>query len=151
MKTGLLKIWGLAVFLAAPMAFAQAADPVPTYGPVQASEVTLDDLKWVARPVVVFGDSDNDPNVERQLRLLLERPELLIERDIVILVDTNPAAKTAPRITLRPRGFSLVILDRDSEVKLRKPTPWSAREIIAAIDKFPSRRQEMLEQYSSGR
>ena len=151
MKTGLLKIWALALVLAAPIAVAQSTDPLPAYGPVQASEISLDDLKWVARPVVVFGDSDNEPNVERQLRLLLERPELLTERDIVIVVDTDPAAKTSPRIALRPRGFSLVILDRDGEVKLRKPTPWSAREIIAAIDKFPSRRQEMLEQRPSGR
>lgn len=131
---------------------AQAVESeAPAYGPFEAAEIVLEDLKFVARPVVVFADSPADPNVERQLRMLLDRPEALTERDIVVIVDTDPAARSAVRQKLRPRGFSLVILDRDGEVKLRKPAPWSAREVLAAIDKFPSRREEMLEQRPSGR
>jgi hypothetical protein len=44
-----------------------------------------------------------------------------------------------------------VILDKDGEAKLRKPLPWSVREISRAIDKFPIRREELLEQYPAGR
>ena len=50
----------------------------------------------------------------------------------------------AIRAKLRPRGFSLVLIDKDGEAKLRKPLPWDVREITHAIDKFPLRRQEIL-------
>jgi hypothetical protein len=152
MKTLVLSFALGIVALAGLPGHAQAVvTDAPAYGPVAGSDVVLEDLKFVARPVVVFADSPSDPNVERQVRMLLERPEALLERDIVVIVDTDPEARSAVRLKLRPRGFSLVILDRDGEVKLRKPAPWSVREIIAAIDKFPSRREEMLEQRPSGR
>jgi hypothetical protein len=165
MKTGIIisLVLGAALGWAMPLATAAAVETdesaaevgaeaaIAAYGPFNAKDIALADLKFVARPLVVFADSAADPNVERQLRMLLERPEALLERDIVIVFDTDPAARSEVRLKLRPRGFSLVIMDRDGEVKLRKPLPWSAREIIAAIDKFPSRRQEMLEQRPSGR
>ncbi len=75
----------------------------------------------------------------------------LDERDVVVIVDTDPEARTPVRQRLRPRGFSLVLMDKDGEVKMRKPQPWSVREITRAIDRFPLRRQEMLEQRPSGR
>lgn len=133
-----------------PVQATEAAE-VPAFGPFAATERSLADLQWIARPVVIFADTANDPNFDRQLQMLLERPAALLERDIVILTDTDPAARTDARLKLRPRGFSLVILDRDGEVKLRKPSPWSLREVLAAVDKFPSRRQEMLEQRPAGR
>ena len=34
-------------------------------------------------------------------------------------------------------------MDKDGQVKLRKPFPWDVREISRAIDKFPLRRQEI--------
>ncbi len=55
------------------------------------------------------------------------------------------------RTTLRPRGFSLVIVDKDSRVMLRKPDPWDVREISRAIDKTPLRQQEVREANESAR
>jgi hypothetical protein len=147
----------LAAVAATPMPVAaQVAEPVaeaevPEYGPFATQDRALPDLLWVARPIVVFADTPNDPNFDRQVQMLLERPAALAERDIVILTDTDPGTLSDARKQLRPRGFSLVIMDRDGEVKLRKPSPWSLREVLAAIDKFPSRRQDMLEQRPSGR
>jgi len=62
-----------------------------------------------------------------------------------VLTDTDPAAKSALRTALRPRGFGLVLIDKDGEVKLRKPAPWSTREISRSIDKWPTRQQEIRE------
>ena len=55
----------------------------------------------------------------------------------------RPAASSPWRRQLNPRGFSLVMLDKDGQVKQRKPSPWSVREITRAIDKFPLRLQEI--------
>ncbi len=111
--------------------------------PIEAADVALTDFLWAKRPVVVFADSPNDPAFQTQLRYLAEDPAELIKRDVVIVTDTDPAAMSEVRRTLRPRGFSMVLLDKDGAVKLRKPLPWRVREIVHAIDKFPLRQQEI--------
>ncbi len=104
----------------------------------------LSDYLWKNRPIVVFADSPIDPNFIRQMELLEDFAEDLEERDVVVLTDTAPEAAGPLRRKLRPRGFMFVLLGKDGEVKLRKPFPWSVREISRVIDKMPLRQQEML-------
>ncbi|MBD3680124.1 MAG: DUF4174 domain-containing protein [Rhodobacteraceae bacterium] len=111
--------------------------------PIDGTTVTLEDFLWVARPIVVFADTPADPRYQKQMELLLDRPDPLIERDVVILADTDPAANSALREELRPRGFMLVLIAKDGTVSLRKPFPWDVREITHAIDKWPLRQQEI--------
>lgn len=115
----------------------------------QASEVDLDDLKWVARPVVVFADSAADPAFQRQMDLLEDRADDLIERDVILIVDTDPDARTDVRRKLRPRGFMLTLIGKDGGVKLRKPFPWDVRELSRSIDKMPIRKQELRDSRAS--
>jgi hypothetical protein len=129
---------------------AEAAVPA-AFGPLPASEVVLADQLYLKRPVVVFADSPNDPNFVRQMELLVLDLPSLETRDVVLVVDTDPSAKTEWRMKLRPRGFSLVLMDKDLAPVIRKPLPWEVREITRAIDKFPLRRQEMLERNPAGR
>ena len=118
------------------------ADPTRIF---DASEVTLEEFLWVARPVVVFADSPNDPSFRRQMEFLAERPEDLAERDVLLVVDTDPGALSPIREQLRPRGFMLAIIGKDGQIKLRKPLPWDVRELTRSIDKMPLRRQEIDE------
>ena len=108
-----------------------------------ATSLDIDTLIWLARPVVVFADSPNDPNFRQQMDLLLERADDLAERDVIVLTDTDPSAQSLLRTRLRPRGFGLVIIGKDGEVELRKPSPWDVREITRSIDKMPLRQQEV--------
>lgn len=112
---------------------AQAAAEVPP---------SLDDLLWIARPLVVFADSANDPRFRQQMQALERRGPDLEERGVFILTDTDPAGRGPLRQELRPRGFGLVLIDTDGTVVQRRPSVTSAREIINLIDRLPSRRQE---------
>jgi hypothetical protein len=107
-----------------------------------AAQPSLDELLWVARPLVVFADTPNDPRFGQQLRMLDERPEDFADRDVVVLEDSAPAEAGPLRQALRPRGFGVVLIDRDGSVVRRFPSPVSAREIINQIDRLPSRREE---------
>lgn len=127
------------------------AETSAPFGPVEASTVSLADQLYLKRPVVVFADSPNDPNYLRQMELLLQDLPSLEARDVILVTDTDPTAKTEWRIKLRPRGYSLVLMDKDLAPVIRKPLPWEVREITRAIDKFPLRRQEMLERNPAGR
>jgi hypothetical protein len=71
-------------------------------------------------------------------------------RDVVVLTDTDPAARSPLRQKLRPRGFMLVLVGKDGGVKLRKPLPWTVREITRTIDKMPIRQREVEERRNSG-
>lgn len=110
-----------------------------------AGDSTLDDWLWLKRPVVVFADSPNDPRFVEQMRLLEERSDALVARDVVVLTDTAPKERGAIRKSLRPRGFMLAILAKDGTVVARKPAPWDVREISRSIDKLPLRQQEARE------
>ncbi|NNE81939.1 MAG: DUF4174 domain-containing protein [Silicimonas sp.] len=114
-----------------------------------ARDVSLDDFKWVARPVVVFADSPLDPAYKEQIELLTARIDELTKRDVVLIVDTASAEKSDIRTKLRPRGFMLTVISKEGRVVLRKPFPWDVREISRSIDKLPIRRQEIRESKSA--
>ncbi|MBF9047678.1 DUF4174 domain-containing protein [Rhodobacterales bacterium LSUCC0031] len=119
---------------------AEVIDPM---APRAARDVTLEEFLWIARPLIVFADSPADPRVREQLQMLADRPDVLAERDVVIIVDTDPSEETALRRALRPRGFSLVIVQKDGRVGLRRPSPRDVREIVRGIDNFALRQEEM--------
>ncbi len=118
---------------------------------IDAAGITLEELRWEKRPVVVFADTPEDPAFQLQMKRITDRPDALYDRDVVVITDTDPAARSDVRLRLRPRGFSLVLMDKDGAVTIRKPLPWDVREISRAIDKMPLRREELLERNPAGR
>lgn len=157
---GMNKLWPIPFALAAlalPMnAFAnddqtETAVVEPTAEMiVDAAGVELDDFLWIKRPVVVFADTAADPRFVQQMQLLMRELDELELRDVVVITDTDPDAQTALRTKLRPRGFMLALIGKDGQVKLRKPLPWSVRELSRTIDKMPMRQQEIRDRRGSG-
>lgn len=114
-----------------------------------ADEVDLDTLIWEVRPLVVFADSPNDPQFRHQVELLAAGIEDLALRDVMVIIDTDPATPSDIRQKLRPRGFMLALIDKDGRVTFRKPLPWDVREISRSIDKSPLREQEVIDRRTS--
>ncbi|MEM9795618.1 MAG: DUF4174 domain-containing protein [Pseudomonadota bacterium] len=110
-----------------------------------ATEVDLADLQWLARPIVVFANSPRDPAFIEQMESIERDLERLVERDVIVIVDTDRDSGSALREQLRPRGFMLVLIGKDGQVKLRKPLPWTVRELSRSIDKMPIRQREIRE------
>jgi uncharacterized protein DUF4174 len=137
----------LAIVLSALIPFAalsQEAEKPEVLAVVQpAGDSELNEFLWTNRLVLVFADSPADPRYIEQLDLLNKELAALGERDVLILTDTDPKALSPIRTQLRPRGFSMVLIGKDGGVKLRKPRPWSVREISRSIDKFPDRQREV--------
>ncbi|MCC5989776.1 MAG: DUF4174 domain-containing protein [Pararhodobacter sp.] len=118
---------------------------------IDAAGVEIEDFIWEWRILAVMADTPSDPAFIRQMRDIAERADDLYERDVVVITDTDRNSDSALRRMLRPRGFMLAIIDKDGEVKQRRPAPRSVRELNAVIDRFPLRRQEMMERRPSGR
>ncbi len=106
---------------------------------IDGIEADLASFQWVDRLIVVFADTPDNPDFQQQMTYLEDRAEDLVERDVVVVVDTDPAAQSDARSELRPRGFMVVIIDKDGEVKLRRPSPRSGRELVRSIDSFTLR------------
>jgi hypothetical protein len=131
----------ISVFLL--VSFAQIAKAAENYFVEVEENTTLENFEWAQRPIIIFSDSEKDPNFVSQMEFLLEDVNELKERDIIVLVDTNPSRPSSLRKRLRPHGFAFILIGKDGQVKLRKPSPWNIREIARVIDKMPIRQQEI--------
>ncbi len=132
--------------LIASTAIAQGADtPMedPLFLPADMADLSV--FQWKKRPVLVFANSENDPAYVAQMEYLRDREEELRLRDVIVLTDTDPTARSALRLRMRPRGFMLVLVDKEGQIELRKPFPWDVREITRSIDKMPLRQREIRE------
>lgn len=132
--------------------FASAALPEEATAPVFLDEnpENLAEFVWSKRPVIVFADSENDPNFRQQMTFLRDRVDALRDRDVVVMTDTDPSVTSPLREKLRPRGFMLVLIGKDGDVKLRKPFPWDVRELSRSIDKMPLRQREIRARKADG-
>ena len=147
--TGHLRKTLSVVLLALSAGFAAAEDTVTDASPARPDIVfpgdmaDLNEFVWTKRALIVFGDGPNDPRFLQQMAFIMDDLEDLDERDVVVLTDTDKGEKTALREKLHPRSFQLVLIGKDGTIYLRKPLPWSVREISRTIDKMPMRQQEM--------
>ena len=99
----------------------EAPAVVPAFAPVPAAEVVEADLLFVRRPVIVFADSPNDPAFVRQMQLLERYYPQFEARDVILIIDTDPATPSAlrfPSTYILPRrrfssssSFSRAIID----------------------------------------
>jgi len=92
-------------------------------------------LIWEKRPVLVFSNSHLDPNLKQQIKMFASDPNALLSRDVQVFVDDTSEPKSNLRKRFRPKGFLIILIGKDGQIKLRKNTPWSAREITRVIDK----------------
>ena len=125
------------------LSFTKVAIAEENYFMEVEKNTNIKDFEWAQRPIVIFANSDRDPNFISQIEFLSQDIKALKERDIVVLIDTNPSMPSFLRKKLRPHGFAFILIGKDGQVKLRKPSPWNIREIARVIDKMPIRQQEI--------
>ncbi|MFU1477019.1 DUF4174 domain-containing protein [Roseovarius sp. C7] len=140
----------LAISLIAPATAQEATDPELDPVVLGSVDANLNDFLWHKRPLVIFADSPGDPRFLQQMQYIEARLDDLAERDVVVLIDTDPTLTSDLREALRPRGFMLALISKDGTVILRKPSPWSVREISRTIDKQPLREQEIRDRRAAG-
>lgn len=140
----------LAILITVPAFAVESEAPDETAIIQPADDADLNEFLWTNRPLIVFADSPADPRFRQQIENIKADPKALLVRDVIVLTDTDPAARSALRQKLRPRGFMLVLIAKDGSVTQRKPLPWSVREITRAIDKTPERKREIEDRRGDG-
>lgn len=134
-----------ATLIASPVLAETAVDAWRTdpRAPVFAVDVDLSDFKWEARPLIVFADSPDNAAFQKQMELIQAEMANVEERDILLVIDTDPAAQSDLRRALRPKGFAIILVGKDGGVKMRETSPTDIMEFSAVIDRMPMRRLEI--------
>ena len=122
----------LSIFLIIPSAYASEDTLDITY---VETNTDIKDLIWEKRPVLVFSNSHLDPNLKQQIEMFGSDPDALSSRDVKVFVDDKPEPNSDLRKRFRPKGFLIILIGKDGQIKLRKNSPWSARELTRIIDK----------------
>ena len=126
------RIFILSIFLIIPSAYASEDMLEITY---VKTNTDIKDLIWEKRPVLVFSNSHLDPNLKQQIKMFGSDPDTLSNRDVKVFVDDKPEPNSNLRKRFRPKGFLIILIGKDGQIKLRKNSPWSARELTRIIDK----------------
>ncbi|MEP0521610.1 MAG: DUF4174 domain-containing protein [Hyphomicrobiales bacterium] len=116
----------------------------------------LNNYAWKKRPIIVFAPSEDDKFLLKQRANLWPHLEALEERDIVIIEIrrgtvhfvlgesvTLRAGELRRHVALMENRFGIVLIGKDTSVKLRRAKPVTARALFDLIDSMPMRQQEM--------
>lgn len=120
------------------------------------------------RPLLVFSPSPGDPRLRRQVALLDQAADDMMDRFVLftpIIADERRAARPldAPYTILPARevaavrqrypvpadAFAVLLVDEDGTVRLRSPSPVSADRLNAVIDRTARRQAEMLRPHAN--
>ena len=126
------RVFILFIFLIIPSAHASEDALEITY---VETDTDIKDLIWKKLPVLVFSNSHLDPNLKQQIKMFGSDPNALSSRDVRVFVDDKPEPNSKLRKRFRPKGFLIILIGKDGQIKLRKNSPWSARELTRIIDK----------------
>ena len=121
----------------------------------------LDTLRDERRPLVVFAANAQDPRAVQQLATAQRDADGFAEREITLVVVYEDGAAFAgarqlsvkDSAALRDRfarnrkgatdGFTALLIGKDGQVKLRRPSVVTAAQLMRLIDRMPMRQQEM--------
>ncbi|MEM6458808.1 MAG: DUF4174 domain-containing protein [Planctomycetota bacterium] len=118
----------------------------------------LDRFAGSHRPLLIFADSPDRPDLIRQRRLLAEHRPGLADREMLVVeiigpavtLDGQPVPADARKLRRQHNlpddaPFALRLVGKDTGVKLRSDRPVAAERLFALIDAMPMRRREIAE------
>lgn len=121
-----------------------------------AVAIALGDYAWRYRPLLVFAENANDLRLAKQVAIVTRNKRAFEERDIVVVVVQSMAARAIlgqsaslsavalrDRYRVGSRDFRVLLVGKDSGVKLSSNSPVSAHRLFGTIDSMPMRQKEM--------
>ena len=110
------RIFIVSIFLIIQSAYASEDMLEITY---VKTNTDIKDLIWEKRPVLVFSNSHLDPNLKQQIKMFGSDPNALSSRDVTVFVDDKPEPNSNLRKRFRPKGFLIILIGKDGQIKLR--------------------------------
>jgi len=125
---------------------------------VGANAADFGDIAWSYRPLLIYARDAQDPRLAEQHRQLDGQEAGLLDRDMVVIevigdevrsVFGPPVEDAAARLRALHRidvgAFAVLLVGKDTGVKLRSNEPVAMEAVFRLIDGMPIRRREMGE------
>jgi hypothetical protein len=123
------------------------------------SMIDLHQYQWKNRLLLIFASHGDEPAYKTLKAEIEARAAGVEERDLLVSElfergqsyfaggPIGPESTDALRrgFSVRQGRFTLLLIGKDGEVKMRRESPTGLTEIFALIDSMPMRRQEMQE------
>lgn len=130
---------------------------ISTLSAAQPSEMDFEQFKWKKRLLLVFAPQSSDPLFAALQREISTRKNEVENRDLVIFeilelgasrmngaeLDPHTAAVLRKRFDVSPKAFALILVGKDSGIKLKRDDFNGLEEIFRLIDSMPMRQNEM--------
>jgi len=115
------------------------SDRIPGLEALQPDMHSSDISSYIgeAKLIVIFADEPEDADFVAQIDILRSSADNLAARNIVLLTDTSPSENGPLRQSLRPRGFSILLIDSTGTLAQRRRTVTDVRRMIRQIDQMP--------------
>ena len=117
---------------------------------------TLADQRNQTRPLLIFAEHANDPQMGIQLRILKEHVAEASDRQIVpialpfrepgptaLQLSATDAEAARRRLNVQGSDFVVILLGKDGGTKLRSSKPIPMSKLEETIDAMPMRKDEM--------
>lgn len=112
---------------------------------------------WEKRVVLIFAPDQENENHLKQIRIFDEAKDAMAERDITqwVIINNTRVVKDgamlphigAPKFyrhfNVPAQDFTVILLGKDGEVKLRKKSIVTSSALFSLIDSMPMRKQKM--------
>ena len=118
----------------------------------------MKDYAWSHRPLLIYAESPGSAELNLQREYYLGRQSELDDRDMVVIeiigdmitVDGEPYVADVDGLKKRygldpSQPFAVLLIGKDTGVKLRQTRPVTAEELFGLIDSMPMRQREMRE------
>ena len=120
------------------------------------SMIDLNQYQWKNRLLLVFASHGDEPAYKTFKAEIEARAEGVKERDLLVgevlergqsyfaggPIEPQSADALRRRFSVREQPFTVLLIGKDGELKMRREIPTSVTEIFAIIDAMPMRKQE---------
>ena len=120
------------------------------------SMIDLNQYQWKNRLLLVFASHGDEPAYKTFKAEIEARAEGVEERNLLVgevlergqsyfaggPIEPESADALRRRFSVREQSFTVLLIGKDGELKMRKETPTSVTEIFTIIDAMPMRKQE---------
>ena len=134
---GLLVLGAQAADLASPPPAVSGGIPGLEALQPDMSSSDLSGYVGLASLIVIFADAPDDADFIAQIEILRPSVDDLAAQNVVLLTDTAPSESGPLRQSLRPRGFSIILIDSTGTLVQRRGTVTDAQMLIRQIEQMP--------------
>ncbi|MCH4822655.1 DUF4174 domain-containing protein [Gramella lutea] len=124
--------------------------------PIAMLSQSLSEYKWQNRLLVIFTESENSSELQKQVQIFDKKKNELEDRKLKVIhsvpgkyqvifpeKSTWKNSNLYEKMEISEAGFEIILIGLDGTVKLRQPELLKTKKLFSLIDSMPMRQAEI--------